>query len=381
MVSKLEEKESYIRVHTSDTATFKRCRRRWDWTSPNRGNLRPKVQSQGINFNLAFGSIVHRALEKYYAGVYDINVAERQFTEDWQRLTERVQELNEGFYLENHEEFERHAQLGVGMLQHYAYVYNTELEQFEVVDTEHDFAVDTGLRARNPETGELVRVMYCGRQDLIIRDKRTGKYGVMDHKTSSRHDDEDYLVKLDMDEQVTRYMWAAELEAQQQDKPYTKIDYVLYNILFKAYPKPPSITEKGGWPSLNRQTESTTAEMFMDTVRSKPEYTEWYRNSEKAQSYLQYLFDEGSNRFLRRELVTRNSAELRACGERVLAECQDMLAADLRIYPNATGEWYCIKCPFRGPCLAANDGSDVGYILETNYEANMDEAGNYTLGV
>jgi hypothetical protein len=119
----------------------------------------------------------------------------------------------------------------------------------------------------------------------------------------------------------------------------------------------------------------------MDTVRSKPEFAEWYRNSEKAQSYLQYLFDEGSHRFLRRELVTRNRAELRACGERVIAECQDMLAADLRIYPNATGEWYCIKCPFRGPCLAANDGSDVSFMLEQNYESNMDETGNYTLGV
>lgn len=376
----MTDQERFIRIHTSDTATFKRCRRRWDWTSPNRGNLRPKVSAQGINFNLAFGTIVHKQLERYYAGDIPIDEMRETFEEDWLALIDRVRELNEGFFTENWQEFERHQELGMGMLGFYATHYANELDDFDVISTEHDFAVDTGLRARDRESGEVVPVLYCGRMDMVLRDKRTGRYGIMDHKTSARHDDEDYFDKLDMDEQVTRYVWAAQLEAWQDDLPYKKIDFVLYNVLFKAFPKPPSITSRG-FPSIDRQKESTTEQLFKECILSNPLYGEWLRGSEKGLSYLQYLIDSGTSRFVRRELVKRNGAELAACGERVFAECQDMLSPELRIYPNVTGEWYCLKCPFRGPCIAAQDGSDVGFMLEQNYESNMDSAGNYTLGI
>ena len=371
-----EHSDEFIRVHTSDTATFKRCRRRWDWTSPMRGNLRPKVASAGINFNLAFGTMVHRALEEFYAEERD---PAKVFEQHWLLLIERVKELNEGFFNENEEEFEQHWELGVGMLKYYM-EWAQQQDDFIVIATEHPFEVDIGLVARDITTGEQRRVKYCGRMDLIIQDRKTGRYGIMDHKTSSYHDDEDFFTKLELDEQVTRYMWAAQLEAEQQDLPYKKIDYVLYNVLFKGYPKPPTIL-KNDLPSVNRQTESTTLEMFKECVLGHPLRTEWFTRNDKAQAYYQYLADNGSRRFTRRELVKRNDYELVACGERVLAECRDMLSPDLRVYPNATGEWYCIRCPFRGPCIATNDGSDVSFMLDVSYEPNMDEVGNYTLGV
>jgi hypothetical protein len=370
--------DDYIRIHTSDTATFKRCRTRWDWTSPNRGNLRAKVTSTGINFNLAFGTGIHYALEKWYEKGA---VPSSTFDVWWKNLEKNIKDLNEGFWIENADEFARHLDLGIGMMKFYIEHYQSELSEYEVVSTEHSFAVDTGLTARDPTTGKTLPVMYCGRMDLILRHIKTGKYGVMDHKTSSRHGDDDFLLKLDMDEQVTRYMWAAQKEAQENDLPYKKIDFVVYNILYKAYPKPPSILEKSGNISINRQTESTTAELFKAMVLSDPMHGAWFQTNEKAQSYYQYLADEGVGRFVHRELVRRNDYELDACGKRILLECQDMLAPDLRIYPNATGEWYCLRCPFRSPCIAALDGSDVDFMLETNYESNMDNEGHYTLGI
>ena len=105
---------------------------------------------------------------------------------------------------------------------------------------------------------------------------------------------------------------------------------------------------------------------------------EWFKGSVKAQEFAEWLKEQGSTRYVQREEVYRNQHEVFHCGERVKMEIQDMLAPDLRIYPNATADWYCLKCPFRGPCLAAMDGSDVGFMLDVGYEPNMNKDGQYT---
>ena len=221
-------------VHTSDTATFKKCRRRWDWTSPMRYNLRPRVSVAGINFNLAFGTAIHSALESYYGNKQ--NPAEI-FLREWDELAENVNSVNEGWMTENREQFDKHRDLGNGMMTYYEEWAQTH-DNFEVVSTEHLFSVDTGLRAHNIDTGVYKPVHYRGRMDMVVRDLDTGRYGIVDHKTSSQNQDggEEYVVKLDMDEQVTRYVWAAQLEAEQYDLPYKKIDFVYYNISVEGLP-------------------------------------------------------------------------------------------------------------------------------------------------
>src|SRR5436190_14214395 len=179
-----------------------------------RGNLRPKVASAGINFNLAFGTMVHRALEEYY-GPNKLNPT-TSFAVSWKALAERVQEVNEGFWIENEDQFDEMLQLGIGMMDYYK-KWSEEQDDFTVIAVEHPFEVDLGLVARDVTTGDTRPVRYCGRMDLVIQDNKTGRYGIMDHKTSSYHDDEDFFTKLELDEQVTRYMWAAQLEAEQQD--------------------------------------------------------------------------------------------------------------------------------------------------------------------
>jgi ATP-dependent helicase/DNAse subunit B len=338
-----------------------------------RHNLRPKVSSQGINFNLSFGTAVHAALEYMYK-TGDPKAVD-VFVGEWTQLTNTVKKLNEGFFYENEEQFAYHMDLGQGMLRFYTEWAKLN-DDFEVVNTEHLFSVPTG-QACDIGPRKNLPVYYRGRMDMVVRDKRTDRYGVMDHKTSSRHDDEDFLLKLDMDEQVTRYMWAAQEEADLYDLPYKKIDFVLYNVLFKAYPKPPTMTTRD-LPSLDRQKEMTTSGLFSEVIMRDEALKQWFIENEKAQSYYEWLKEIGDKRFIHRELVKRNDYELRACGDRIKMEIEDMLSPNLNIYPNATGEWYCIKCPFRGPCLATNDGTDVQYMLDINYEPNMDSEGHYT---
>jgi len=373
----------HIAIHTSDTATFKKCRRRWDWTSTGRGNLRPKVAMAGINFNLTYGTAFHDSLEYYYSSKlekrpeYAVDEVVEHFQTYWTALGDKVKKANEGWWTENKEEFEYHLDLGEGMLRHYL-PWAQEHDEFRVVAIEHPFKVDTGLRARNPHTGDVLPVYYCGRMDMIVQKLSTGTYGVVDHKTSSRHEDEDYKAKLDMDEQVTRYMWAAELEAEQYDLEYKRIDFVYYNVLFKAYPKPPTITSRGV-PSIDRQNEMTTAPLFARTVMADEDLQMWIRTNDKAQAYYDWLKEVGDRRFIMRDEVFRSRKELRANMQNALWEIEDMLRMDLHIYPNATGDWYCIKCQFRGPCIATNDGSDVDYMLSEMYEQNMDDEGHYSV--
>lgn len=377
--------DEMIRIHTSDTATFKKCRRRWDWTSPGRGNLRQKTSMAGINFNLAFGTAIHDSLEFYYDGHNGLNEeglrteddVVKHFKKYWTNLGKQVKKKNEGWWTENKEEFEHHLELGEGMLRYYI-PWAMEHDDFRVIALEHSFKVDTGLRARNPHTGHVLPVFYCGRMDMIVQKVSTGTYGIVDHKTSSRHEDEDYKAKLEMDEQVTRYMWAAELEAEQQDLEYKRIDFVYYNVLFKGYPSPPSITSRGVL-SIDRQNESTTAELFAAAVMADEGLQYWIKTNEKAQAYYDWLREVGVRRFIHREEVFRSRKELQANMQNAVWEIEDMLRMDLHIYPNATGDWYCIKCPFRGPCIAANDGSDVDYMLSEMYESNMTDEGEYTI--
>ena len=62
----LPDKYEILPIHASDLAVYKGCRRRWDWSSPARNNLRRKVNIFGVNPNLWFGEGIHYALQNYY---------------------------------------------------------------------------------------------------------------------------------------------------------------------------------------------------------------------------------------------------------------------------------------------------------------------------
>ena len=55
-------KYDVIPIHASDAATFKRCRRRWEWSSPMNMNLTGKVSQMGVVWPLKFGTGIHYGL-------------------------------------------------------------------------------------------------------------------------------------------------------------------------------------------------------------------------------------------------------------------------------------------------------------------------------
>lgn len=363
------ERGTYIPIHTSDIGTFKHCRRRWGWSSPIRANLRPATKN-GVQFALWFGTGVHYALELHYDPILKrdpVEVFKTWYGTELDRLNEEASD----FMGNNIETFDNYYDMGISMLTYYRDVYAPANDYFEVVAAESDFAIPLGFNAIDPRDGEIKPVYYCGKRDAIIRIEEN-EYAIMDHKTATAPS-EDYFTKLEMDEQCGGYLWATRVEAEIYDLPWKDAKYVLYNVLEKGCIKQPSVLQSGKGLSVDRQKEFTTPELFRQSLTERNMWS-WFESNAKAQDYLEFL---ETRQFCRRAVVRRSPTELTNMGSMITAVARDMLNPEAVLYPTPSDSWYCIYCPFRGPCLATNDGSDTRVMLDENYQLNMIE-GKYT---
>ena len=392
----LPSKWDIIPIHASDISAYKRCRRYWDWSSPTRTGLRRKVQIFGVNPALWFGTGIHYALEMYYNPVLKRDPVEAWLTffdlswrggivdADWlDRVYDIDPETHGGTLYKirglmdllpdpDQEEFMAYKELGVGMMEFYK-DYAKRNDDFQVVAAESMFSVPLGFEAvdrreDSPNYGEARPVHARGKRDAIIQSLETGRFGIIDHKTKSKIDD-NYRASLQKDEQCTNYMCMSQEEAEVYDLPYKEISFVVHQALRKVFPSPPTPL-KSGLPSLSRTDESTTPAMFEQYVKEN-NLRVWFESNEKAQFYYEYLVKEGDRQFIERNHVWRNAAELNAQGRHIRAIAKEMLS-DPAIYPHPTGDFLCINCAFRAPCLAADDGSDWIGILEDGYERQTD---------
>jgi hypothetical protein len=297
--------------------------------------------------------------------------------------------------------FENYKQLGIGMMEFYK-TYAAKNDNFSVIAVEHEFSVPVF----NPVTGDTMyaidtRVMpkdwtpneihtaanhwvtdeqqACwkpvharGRIDLVVQDLDSGQFGIMDHKTAGRVDD-DYFRHLDLDDQVTTYAWAAEQEALLHDLEYKQIDFIIYQALRKAYPKPPTMLQSGK-PSVDRQKESTTADLFEACIKEN-NLELVFNNSVQLQAYYTWLVEQGDKLFIQRDVIHRNKWQKAALGSRLYYEAEDML--DIvdkpeKHYPNPRKEYACLNCQFRAPCGAQEMGYDYEAMLADGYISNYD---------
>ena len=411
------DKYDIIPIHTSDRSTFKDCRRRWAWSSPAQQNLVPKVSIYGIYVPFWFGEGIHYALEKHYDPFLkeDAEVAwETWFNLQWiggkikeselEQFKDRkpyqdedgqwhTQGLVDVLPDVDYEKFEALLELGKGMMRNYK-DYSERNDDFDVVATEHIFSVPI----MDPNTGRplymedyrempkdwepsldgneygalyqegLKQVHARGRMDLIVFGRTTENYAIIDHKTAETIG-EDYFDHVDLDEQCTTYIWAAEIEARMYGLPYTDIAGIVYQAIRKGFPTPPSITSRG-LPSLNKAQETTTAALFERTIKEMG-LEEYFKMDDKMQAYYTYLVEKGDKNFIQRHPVKRNRHQKDNAGLRLYMEAMDMLDKP-RIYPNPTKNYSCLKCRFRGPCVAIESGYDWEDMIKDGYERNFD---------
>jgi len=412
----IPDRYEIIPIHSSDRGSFKRCRQYWEWSSPARQNLMVRADVHGVNVPMWFGTGIHYALEQYYSPIlrrdpveafktwFDVQWRGGIVTEDWLDLVYdlepktvdathplypdayEVRGLEDILPDPNHEEFDELFVIGIEMMKYYK-KYAEVNDDFEPVVAEHTFSVPiwdyendciltaTDTREESPNFGKSLEVHARGRQDVIKRNIANDRLGIVDHKTTARVDD-DLYIKLETDEQCTTYLWAAQIEAQYYDLPHKgePLEEVLFNVLRKAYPKPPTILKDGYSFSVDRQKESTTYDILMSYIDSLGEKTKWLWPSgfSPAQTeYIKYLRDVGDEQFIIRKHVKRNQHQLRNVGERIFLEALDMIYYP-RIYPNLRNDFNCLNCQFRAPCLAKMDGSDWEQLINDNYVVTRD---------
>lgn len=369
-MAELTLRDGVLAIHTSDRLAYKRCRRKWKWSSRLYDHLRPANESPAP---LWFGTGFHFALEDLHGYNKFNNSPEEAFLA----------------YVDAHPEGKRPEtwreliDLGIGMLSHYQTwlhrrdTYKTvwigDVPQVEVqfnilipelteyVAKNWDYlAPHFGL---DPNEVEPPQVVYRGTFDRIVQDD-IGKYWILDYKTAATID----TSKLETDPQITSYVWAA----NKVYAPYgIQFEGVVYLQCKKDFPQQPEPLKSGGISADERQKTNYT--LYRQALIEN--YGLLNQAPKKNQEFLDALMDmeePDSDKFIRRDVVRRNESFVAAEHAKIVMEGYEMLNPELYIYPNPTRDcsW---DCPFKSACIAYDDGSDYQYILDEEFVVKEDE--------
>jgi len=339
-------------IRTSDRIAFKKCRQQWNWSSKIRSDLEPNRS----DFNLTFGTAIHRGLEHYYDPRLWNDVQAREalaiveFVGALPKPPQDADPEQEAAYCEA-------VDLGKGMLcnyfawarkhDHFTPKY-VEIE-FEVpIPVPHDLTyLPEGFSIYVIDGREYLDyqdepIVYQGRIDLIVEDD-WGALWIADHKTAGKFYDTEFL---QLDEQCSSYAWAI------QEMLGIRVEGVLYNELRKTLPHPPKQLKSGKFST--DKSQETTYDLYVETLAQHGEDVLGY---EPFLSWLQ----ENEKPYFRRTQVHRSQRELALVGHRIAYEAIDMLNAP-SIYPSPD-RFTCGRCAFKTPCLALMDGSDHAWML------------------
>jgi hypothetical protein len=188
----------------SSITAFRNCRRFFQ------NRYVRAIESIHKQDTLRFGTMGHTGLEMYYneEGLEKIRQAIFDAAREaaWQGKEQR-QEL-----------------YAWAMISGYAMHFPLKDEPWEVVEAEPGFET----KLINPATGRSARSFtMAGKVDLLVQNKETGEYAIMEHKTTTRPVDS-FLQRIWTDFQIHLY---AHYLGQARG---IKIEKVIYNILTKS---------------------------------------------------------------------------------------------------------------------------------------------------
>ena len=329
-----------IKIRTSDRTVFKRCRRRWDWQSSFRRNLKTDDASDP----LWTGTGVHFALEDFH-GYNKYKYPARAFK------AFVIASLKDPSALKP-ENLEEQTRLGMGML----YYYHLWLKDRDPLRTFFDeegrahvevsFEIPLepyGIVGPNEEP-----VFYKGTLDRVVED-REGNLWIVEYKTAKRFETVHYMT----DPQISAYCWAAS-----KMYPQYNVVGVIYMQFRKDLPSLPKVLMSGRISTDKRQP--TTYKLYRKALKAL--YGTDYR-SKAPQANLEFLDAllesecVDSDPFIRRDRVYRSPEQIDIEEEKIILEVQDMLDTNLRIYPNPTRACS-FECPFFSPCVTMDEGGD-----------------------
>lgn len=395
-------------IHTSSRRAFRACRRRYNWVYNDMYS--PKVPQPPLEFGIAF----HKAMETFYEPMtwrspLDVrrDLALIAFQRQCEAHLKSYMKLNPDPDVEVLNDYKNQIELGLGMLKYYCNNISPVHDKrwtpirvevgFEVPiknpdkPTKHckrenctvceekawrgqylwcacDNCWHRWMRHNDPNGDPSnwhrgydhwsgLPVTYGGRLDALFQDD-SGRYWVIDWKTTSRMLDEDAEASfLQLDDQIMSYVWAL-------SQLGIKVAGFVYVEIKKAIPAPPdrlSRLYKGRSFSTNKQFLTTYA-MFKETIQNE-DNPAWQMGL--YDNHLEWLQKEGP-KFTQRHQIHKNQAEIDNAGAAIGYEALDMIG-NPRIYPQP-GRFSCNWCLFKQPCLGMNMGEDYLYTLSTMFE-------------
>ena len=330
------------RIHASDRAAFKRCRREWDLSSPNRQNLEPDPRPGMIDLNQA----LRAALAVYYfPGMWEWDRAIVQPLVH-QALERSVRGQLEAVADEVADEQAQQEALtrGHALLDAYA-SWAPTVDHFTPIRVETDFEANIpdpatpGAYLLTPAGAE---VRYTDRVDLLAIDSDDAYWVVQHRLVTDGWADHD---ALQLDERTIAWCWAWQLFYLGM-----RITGTVYNEIRADASEPgPIAPQPAGHPQVRHRR--------------------MYARSGTVPG--ERLHAEGTDAF-RRTRIRRGEAELAAAGVCLAAEVSTATSTDLEIYPSPE-PGICARCSYRPPCLVLNQGDDATAELLRSYRHRSPE--------
>jgi len=325
-----------FRIDPAQRASFKRCRRQWDFAS--RRGLEP-VDAPGFALPAALkdGLAVY-----YYPGTWD-----------WQH------DLKQSLVHKAVERSLNDAGAGdlIGAAAELLDCYDAwagTIDDFAPVKIDHDVA---GLLAdpADPERGLLTPngsgVVYACRVDLLAVDA-ADEYWVVRHQIVDDWHDLDTLVR---DEEAIAACWAWE-----HDYIGMEVVGTIHNEVRIDGPLdlPGSAAVEG------RERRPVAQHEGSGGGRSIPQHQRVSARASRIDAVSR--IDQRTAGPLRRTRIRRTRDEIAAEGRQLAAEALDM-ACEPAIYPNPAA--HCAVCEFAAPCLAQFEGADPEPVLAARFRA------------
>jgi hypothetical protein len=368
-------------VTAADRASFRRCRRQWDFGAGMRQDLEPVRRPAVPDLDRA----VRDALAVYYfPGMWDWDRGVRLplVGQELERALRRQRPgADPGQWQQARDE-------GKALLARYA-DWALRADRFAPVLVETDFEV-TVLDPRRPDAaltaghGEPIR--YRGRIDMMAVDQHDA-YWIVRHRVVDA--DWPSTEQLAADEEALTACWAWE-----QFYLGMAITGTIYNELrlpvagtgpagepSRASPPGPEPPRPAGYPKRPRWPwrRSRTATTQRPRVRqhepsgggrSIPQHRRMYAQATEPSRAepIEQLTEDG----FRRTWLRRTPADVAAAGRRLGLDVAEMARDDLDVYPEP-GDDKCPPCPFLDPCRAMQAGRDEEPILREGYRQRPPE--------
>jgi hypothetical protein len=366
-------------VIAADRASFRTCRRQWDFGAAIRQDLEPRQRPPVPDLDRA----VRDALAVYYfPGMWDWDRTVRLplVGQELERALIRQRRRDAGQSSADEENWQEALDRGQALLDRYI-AWAPNADRFAPVLVETDFEVDVLDPARSDAAlvtgaGEIIR--YTGRVDMLAVDAHDAYWIVRNRVVDADWPPAEQLVA---DEESLAACWAWE-----QFYIGMAIAGTIYNELRlpsgsaagskpeQAAPPPQPGTRPRRWPWLRPRTAAVLPAVRQHEPsgggRSIPQHRRMYARAREPKRVepIEQLEADG----FRRTWLRRDPADVRQAGQRLGADVAEMIREDLDIYPEPSGE-KCPPCPFLAPCQALMNGTDAEPILLASYRKRPPE--------